>query len=184
MGCLGEKWIQSVLTKNLSIHRWTLNTSIEFSETGGALKSQERGLKTVSAKELDNHKKAASCNSTGITLIKFLICLTVLIILILNIEEIRKSNLLIQFLWGKKKNQHPTHTRKILKFKNWKYRELMTVCIQLWAITHMSSHTDCYKSICGSWSLRLGAKTAKGIGNIGFCFGRHRKDALLMLEDM
>lgn len=69
------------------------------------MKSQKRGLvflKTISAKELDKTttKKAMSCNSIGITLIKFLICLTVVIILILNVEELRKSNLLIQFLCG------------------------------------------------------------------------------------
>ena len=36
----------------------------------------------------------------------------------------------------------------------------------------MSSHTDCSGSICGIWSLRLGAEPANGIGNIGTSLGR------------
>lgn len=46
------------------------------------------------------------------------------------------------------------------------------LCIQLWAITHMSSHTDCSGSIWGSWSLCLGAEPANSFGNIGTSLGR------------
>lgn len=36
----------------------------------------------------------------------------------------------------------------------------------------MSSHTDYSGSICGSWSLCLGAEPANSIGNIGTSLGR------------
>lgn len=77
-------------------------------------------LKAISAKEFYRTTKCYELQELWNNLRFLFTCQAVLITVILNVEDFGKSNFLIQFVRGKKS------TRKILRFKNWKCRELMT----------------------------------------------------------